>query len=104
MRAPLVLAGALGLTVALPSQATRGVDDGLSCHGRLVNLKETPTEVAAKCGEPVSSRSYRRPLTGYRWVAVLEWRYESTGSFARILTFEAGHLVSIVAVGRWEKW
>jgi hypothetical protein len=76
-------------------------NDGMSCGGTLIALGDTPDRVLHLCGGPTSAKHWLlkwqvkgRTLTGSLDI----WRYERYGSLPRLLRFENGVLVSLVAV------
>lgn len=92
-----MLSAALAL-LAAPSRADSY--DGMECGGHLVSLGETPQMVWQECGRPsyqAHHHYYYRGRHGDQDV----WTYQRFGSFARVLQFNNGVLVSLAAVSQF---
>ncbi len=105
MRTLFVLGLVLALGTVFAAPAAAGQHDGMRCGNRLVELGETTGEIAGKCGAPAvqSARTEpRKDASGVVvYISVDEWTYRGgEGDFPRLLTFENGKLVSVVARSR----
>jgi hypothetical protein len=89
-------AGPIG-TFAAPRRA----DDGLQCGNRLITVGDLKSEVLFVCGSPLTREQHleiRRVGSSVVTVNVDVWTYDpGAGSFLRVLTFEDGRLVEILA-------
>lgn len=89
---------AMGSALALFAATGRAAFDGMDCAGHLVVLGETPQMVDQECGRPSFSTHRTHSYKGKHGVQDI-WTYQRSGSFARVLQFDNGVLVSLAAVG-----
>ena len=89
---------ATGFALSSFAATSRAAFDGMDCAGHLVALGETPQMVDQECGRPSFSTHRTYLYKGKHGVQDF-WTYQRTGSFARVLQFDNGVLVSLAAVG-----
>lgn len=92
---------AAGVALWLLAGTSRATFDGMDCAGHLVALGETPQMVGQECGRPSSSRHHTYYYKGKHGVQDI-WTYQRYGSFARVLQFDNGVLVSLAAVSPFD--
>ena len=93
----LLIATVLMLSISVAG----GASSTLRCGTALISVGDSMAEVLLKCGEPLT-----RDYVGVKYVGSTErfvelWAYSfGYGQFLKLLTFEAGRLVTIENGGR----
>jgi Protein of unknown function (DUF2845) len=102
--AALVFLGLLGALGAAPPARAEG---GFRCGSRLVRNGETEDDVAGKCGDPDSVRTWTETSTEALWengrmiersvpIEYAEWKYDfGRDRLLRYLTFVRGRLTAV---------
>jgi hypothetical protein len=90
----------LALLCLLPLAAQTQASSSLRCGNALVTADDPMSEVASKCGEPVSRDfiGYRERTDDYGYrneVQVEEWMYGPRNGMYYYLRFEGSRLVSV---------
>jgi hypothetical protein len=91
-----------GLAFCLFASTSGAAFDGMDCAGHLVTLGETPQMVGQECGQPSDSSHHTYYYKGKHGVQDI-WTYQRYGSFARVLQFDNGVLVSLTAVSPFDR-
>ena len=94
-------AAAAGVALWLFPGTSHAAFDGMDCAGHLVALGETPQMVGQECGQPSYSKHHTYYYKGKHGVQDI-WTYQRYGSFARVLQFDNGVLVSVAAVSPFD--
>ncbi len=89
------------VSVAFFSLTTSADASGMRCKGKLVSEGDSTTEVLLKCGEPLTRETLSVGETDSAHELVERWVYsKGAGSFLRLLTFQAGKLISVESADR----
>jgi hypothetical protein len=93
----LLIATALMLSISVAA----GALSTLRCGTALISIGDSMAEVLLKCGEPLTRDNVGVKYVGSTEMFVELWAYNfGYGRFLKLLTFEAGRLVTIENGGR----
>ncbi len=96
----LLLIAVASVSTGIRAQLHPFPNDGLSCHGNLVQLEDTMQVVIRKCGQPQLNEPFCRRGRGGSQVCWESWLYiQDSGTLPRRVVFDRRGQVTGIIVG-----